>query len=139
MNYWVERRCCLYNAFYNVYYLKNTATHTVRCGGVFVDGVIKTDAELEWKVDDFEPDLSDSHFWAETEDGCVIDWIASFYMRHKTGRKQEKWAKSELEANGIVHKYYDYEDVIFEEGYDQYGTTSDIERGMSRDKKEWRS
>lgn len=139
MNYWVERSRCFYNAFYNTYYLKNEATHRVRCGEVFYKGVQKTDGEVEWEVDDFDSDLSNSHFWVETTDGYIIDWIVSFFMKRDTGIAKEKWLKSEVEAHGIIHRYYDYEDDIFEEGYDLYGKTSDYERSMSRDKKEWRS
>ena len=131
-DYWIKQRLCYYNAFYNVYFLNNTATHRVRCGEVWFNGKQKTDGELHWKLDDFNCDLSNAHFWVETDDGKIIDWIASILMKNK---KVKVWDKAELEANGFEYKYYENEKIIFDEAFFQYGDTNDEERSIGGEMK----
>jgi len=126
--YWVATTKCLYNAHYNTYFLNNEKTHRVRCGEVHYKGVLKTDGEKWWTVKDFNHDLSNSHFWVETEDGMVVDWIARFFMKRDTGVNKKVWSRAELEAHGIVHSYYDHEEDILKRGFALYGDASDYER-----------
>ena len=129
--YWVRRSLCYYNAFYNTYFLQNEATHRVRCGELFYKGVQKTDGEVEWEVKDFDADLADAHFWVETDDGKVIDWIVSFFGKRDTGVDKKVWTKDELKELGIEYRYYDHEADVFQKGYRLYGQTDDEERKMS--------
>ena len=126
--YWVKKFLCLYNSHYNVYFLNNETTHKVRCGEVYYKGDLKTDGEKWWTVKDFDYELANSHFWVETEDGKVIDWIASFFMKRDTGVDKKVWSKAELEAHGIKHTYYDHEADILKRGYELYGDASDDDR-----------
>lgn len=126
--YWVRKCMCLYNSHYNVYFLNNEKTHKVRCGEVYYKGVLKTDGEKWWTVKDFEYDLSNSHFWVETEDGMVIDWIARFFMKRDTGVDKKVWSKADLLAHGIEHRYYDHEEDILKRGFNLYGDASDADR-----------
>lgn len=126
--YWVQNKMCIYNAFYNTYYLKNEKTHRVRCGELFYKGVQKTDGEVHWKVNDFEYDLSNSHWWVETDDGKVIDWIPRFFGKRDMGVDKKVWTKEELAELGIEYKYYEHEAEIFKKADKMYGGTGKWER-----------
>ena len=128
--YWVRRSLCYYNAFYNTYFLNNEKTHRVRCGELFYKGEQKTDGEVEWKVKDFNYDLSNAHFWVETDDGCILDWIVSFFGKRDLKVEKKVWTKEEVKALGIEHRYYDNEEEVFKRGFALYGDASDEDRSQ---------
>ena len=135
-DYWISVHHCYYNAFYNTHFLKNTRTHMVRAGELYVNGVQKTDGELDWKVDDFNDDLTNAHFWVETLDGKIIDWMANFYMK-STDKKI--WNNTDLEANGIIHRRYKHEEQIIKKARQLYGNAGETERKQGREfKKCWK-
>jgi hypothetical protein len=131
-DYWISKSKCYYNAFYNTRFLKNDKDHFVRAGELFVNGVQKTDGELDWKVKDFNDNLSNSHFWVETADGKIIDWMANFFMKTLDNKV---WDKAELEARGIVHIPYIHEKEIIEKGKELYGDTGEKERKIGKEMK----
>ena len=126
--YWVKNHHCFYNAFYNTYFLGNEKTHRVRCGELYYKGVQKTDGEVHWKVKDFNYDLSNSHWWVETDDGKVIDWIVRFFGKRDMKINKKVWTKEELKELGIEYRYYEHEEEIFKRGFGMYGGTNDFER-----------
>ena len=126
--YWVRTSLCYYNAFYNTYFLNNEKTHRVRCGELFYKGEQKTDGEVHWKLKDFNFDLSNSHFWVETDDGMIIDWIVTFFGKRDMQINKKVWSKEEVKALGIEYKYYDNEAEVFKHAFSLYGDTSDYER-----------
>lgn len=126
--YWVRKCLCLYNAHYNTYFLNNETTHRVRCGELFYKGKQKTDGEVHWKLDEFNFDLSNSHFWVETEDGYILDWIVSFFGKRDLGIDKKLWSKDEVKALGIEHRTYTHEADIATRGFELYGDASDYDR-----------
>lgn len=128
--YWVRRSMCLYNAHYNTYFLNNQTTHRVRCGELFYKGKHKTDGEVHWKLGDFDAELANSHFWVETTDGKVLDWIVSFFGKRDLGIDKKVWTKDEVKALGIEYRYYDHEADIAKRGFELYGDASDYDRNQ---------
>jgi hypothetical protein len=127
-SYWVANNLCYYNAFYNTYFLKNDATHRVRAGELFYKGRQQTDGEVHWRVSQFNLDLSDAHFWVETNDGLVIDWIVRLVGKKERDIVQKVWTRDEVTAMGVEHRYYDHEDEVLRRAFDLYGDTCDEER-----------
>lgn len=126
--YWVKRSLCLYNAHYNVKFLKNEATHKIRCGQLLYKGELKTDGELDWKLEDYNADLSNAHLWVETDDGKVIDWIVAFFGKRDTKVDKKVWTKEEMEALGIEYRYSPDEERVLKKANALYGDASDYER-----------
>ena len=109
-NFWIKQYQCVINAYYNVYYLKNQKNMRVRCGGIYFNGKPLFDTNLDISVKAFNY-YRGSHFWVETNDGKIIDWVLNAELNISDGSKCV-WDKNEMEKLGFTYKYYTNEKGI---------------------------
>ena len=108
--FWIKKYECIINAYYNVHFLKNQKTMKVRCGNIFHNGKPLFDTDLEQSVRAFNY-YRGSHFWVETDDGKVIDWVLNEKLGEADGSKCV-WDKAEMEKLGFTYQYYKNEKGI---------------------------
>lgn len=105
-NYWIKQFCCMNNAYYNTNYLGNKKTHKVRGGGVWFKGEQLFGGDMSVTTRKFIERRS--HWWVETADGKIIDWVINEYLE-EPDLKKLVWDKKEIEALGFEYKYYENE------------------------------
>lgn len=124
-DYWVKHFTCMNNAYYNVYQLNNKKTHKVRGGGVWFKGKQLFGGDMSITNRKFE--RSDSHWWVETKDGKIIDWVINEYLE-EPDLKKVVWVKSEIEALGFEYRYYENEVAIEKKMRKQFGKCGEMDR-----------
>lgn len=124
-DYWVKHFTCMNNAYYNTYQLKNQKTHKVRGGGVWFKGKQLFGGDMSITNRKFEE--SDSHWWVETKDGKIIDWVINEYLE-EPDLKKVVWVKSEIEALGFEYRYYEHEVNIEKKMRKRFGKCGEMDR-----------
>jgi hypothetical protein len=124
-DYWIKHFTCMNNAYYNTYQLGNQKTHKVRGGGVWFKGKQLFGGDMSITNRKFE--RSDSHWWVETKDGKIIDWVINEYLE-EPDLKKVVWVKSEIEALGFEYRYYEHEVNIEKKMRKQFGKCGEIDR-----------
>jgi hypothetical protein len=124
-DYWIYGFQCVFNAYYNTKFLKNTKTHKVRCGGVWYKGTQLFGGNMNIEPRKFY--YGNSHAWVETTDGKIIDWVINEYLEEDDPKKCV-WDKKEMEALGFEYRYYDQEEKIEKKLRKQFGSASEFDR-----------
>ncbi len=107
-DYWLDKDNCLFNSYYNTFYLKNSKNHKVRCGAVFFNGKQLYGGDTTVSTRKFN--LENSHWWVELDGGLgIIDWV----INDVSGRRDMRcWEKASVERKGFKWVYYDNEKGI---------------------------
>lgn len=124
-DYWIKHFTCMNNAYYNTYHLGNKKTHKVRGGGVWFKGKQLFGGDMSITNRKFE--RSDSHWWVETKDGKIIDWVINEYLE-EPDLKKVVWVKSEIEALGFEYRYYENEVAIEKKMRKSFGKCAEGDR-----------
>ena len=122
-DYWIFNKTCINNAFYNVYFLDNQKTHKVKCGVVSFKGKYLFGGDVNISTKDFE--VCDSHFWVETKDGMIIDWVINAVTKDTTHKIHNK---AEMEALGFKYEYYTNMKAITLKTKKRFGKCGEIDR-----------
>ena len=103
--FWIHRRSCHNNAFYNA---KADKKFKVRSGNVSYKGkTIYGYADLDIKTRQHH--YGSSHSWVESQDGQIIDWVINDMLNRDD---TIVWTKKEVEELGFEYKYYTNEKGI---------------------------
>ena len=113
--YWISSYNCAWNVLYHKHHHIDKKNNIIRAGCLYYkDKCIwgnDEDFNLYENIDTRKFHYGCGHFWTETKDGFIIDWVINSLLKISSTDKV-KWSKEELEEKGFRYVPYKYEPNI---------------------------
>jgi hypothetical protein len=120
--FWICEKNCVWSAFYHKYHLDKK--HNVRAGCLYYKGKCiwgnDEDFDLYEKIKTRDFSYSCGHFWTETKDNYIVDWVINKMLCVPSSEKV-KWSKEELSELGFEYVRYENEKGIINKSKKLFG------------------